>query len=97
MNTFAGCGQVWAVMKGPYGRTLALCWSEGREARIVDVNQPTCVRPTTHPLTHARFPLLAALTVALPFMHRHQGLYWLRPGVGGDEGTLRSHPSPLLV
>jgi hypothetical protein len=65
MNTFAGCGQVWAVMKGPYGRTLALCWSEGREARIVDVNQPTCVRPTTHPLTHARFPLLAALTVAL--------------------------------
>lgn len=33
------CGQVWAVMKGPYGRTLALCWSEGAEARVMDVNQ----------------------------------------------------------
>lgn len=32
-------GKVWALTKGPYGRTLALCWSEGAEARVVDVDK----------------------------------------------------------
>lgn len=32
-------GKVWAVIKGPYGRTFALCWDEGKEARVVDVDQ----------------------------------------------------------
>jgi hypothetical protein len=30
-------GKVWALTKGPYGRTLALVWDEGVEARVVDV------------------------------------------------------------
>lgn len=32
-------GKVWAVLKGPYGRTLALCWDDkkGKETRLVDV------------------------------------------------------------
>jgi hypothetical protein len=32
-------GKVWALTKGPYGRTLALCWDEGMEARVVDVDK----------------------------------------------------------
>lgn len=32
-------GKVWALTKGPYGRTLALCWEEGAEARVVDVDK----------------------------------------------------------
>jgi hypothetical protein len=32
-------GKVWALAKGPYGRTLALVWDEGVEARVVDVAQ----------------------------------------------------------
>lgn len=34
-----GFGKVWAVMKGPYGRTLALAWAEGGEAHLVDIAQ----------------------------------------------------------
>lgn len=33
-------GKVWALLKGPYGRTLTLCWDEHKEARLVDVGQP---------------------------------------------------------
>lgn len=32
-------GKVWALTKGPYGRTLALCWAEGAEARVVDMDK----------------------------------------------------------
>jgi peptidylamidoglycolate lyase len=31
------CGKVWALRPGPYGRTLALCWQEGKDAQLVDV------------------------------------------------------------
>eukprot|EP00878_Enallax_costatus_P000444 GHUV01000535.1.p1 GENE.GHUV01000535.1~~GHUV01000535.1.p1 ORF type:complete len:875 (+),score=241.60 GHUV01000535.1:368-2992(+) len=33
-------GKVWALTKGPYGRTFALCWSPGQDAVIVDVYHP---------------------------------------------------------
>jgi len=33
----AAHGKVWALIKGPYGRTLALCWDQGKDARVVDV------------------------------------------------------------
>lgn len=34
-------GKVWALTKGPYGRTFALCWSPGSDAAIVDVSEPS--------------------------------------------------------
>jgi peptidylamidoglycolate lyase len=35
------CGKVWALRPGPYGRTLALCWEEGKDAQLVDVVRGT--------------------------------------------------------
>lgn len=32
-------GKVWALTKGPYGRTLALVWAEGKQAHVIDVAQ----------------------------------------------------------
>lgn len=34
-------GKVWALAKGPYGRTFAICWSQGSNAVIVDVADPS--------------------------------------------------------
>ncbi|WIA13049.1 hypothetical protein OEZ86_006342 [Tetradesmus obliquus] len=34
-------GKVWALAKGPYGRTLALTWKPGMDATLVDVMQPS--------------------------------------------------------
>lgn len=33
-------GKVWALTKGPYGRTFALCWVPGRDAVVVDISHP---------------------------------------------------------
>lgn len=32
-------GKVWALTKGPYGRTLALVWAESKQAQLIDVAQ----------------------------------------------------------
>lgn len=34
-------GKVWALTKGPYGRTLALAWKPGTPAALVDVAEPS--------------------------------------------------------
>lgn len=69
IKDFSGCGQVWAVLKGPYGRTLALCWSEGREARLVDVNQNNI--QWTLPDSHNSWPHDMALgAAAMPLTGR---------------------------
>lgn len=33
-------GQVWSLLQGPYGRILALTWSLGKDAQLVDVDTP---------------------------------------------------------
>eukprot|EP00775_Hariotina_reticulata_P011287 gene11287-11437_t len=33
-------GRVWALLQGPYGRVLALAWSPGKDAVLVDVATP---------------------------------------------------------
>jgi hypothetical protein len=34
-------GKVWALAKGPYGRTLAITWKPGFDATLVDVMEPS--------------------------------------------------------
>ncbi|KAF6260690.1 PHM/PNGase F domain-containing protein [Scenedesmus sp. NREL 46B-D3] len=34
-------GKVWALAKGPYGRTLALTWKPGFDATLLDVAEPS--------------------------------------------------------
>ncbi|KAF8067346.1 pam-b [Scenedesmus sp. PABB004] len=104
-------GKVWALAKGPYGRTIALTWTQGRDAALVDVGAPAfawalpnstdawphdfALGPAPLPLTGAGDRLLAVFVAPLCAACGAVQKYVLMPAAFGAPDA--GAPPPVVV